>query len=144
MPRVAQVDPAVAWQMRNGEYPKTPGKVWSREEVRRFFGVKSGSAVSNAVERYERRRHAVSPDPWQAYLPWQVRPELKDEYIYRMLVLELKDRHGERLNEHDRSRLALFRERINQLGVVLVYDEDADTFAFRRRRPDDDDLWAAA
>lgn len=124
--------------------------VYTWSEIAKRLGYNSYRAALMAAQRFERRiRDTNRHDPWQAQLPWRVSTDQKNGYIYRMLVLHLKDQAGQRLNEEDAGRLELFRSELAKtyadapLGEVVVYDEDMERWGKRPRLASDTDLFVA-
>lgn len=120
---------------RAGHGPKEIADILRDED----YIVVTPDAISNW-----RRRAGLPPlrETYPELLPWAVAPEHQNLYVPRMLRLEARTRKGEALPEREATRLAAWKQRLEEEDAVVHYDRETDQgwWLVPRRAGIDEDL----
>lgn len=106
-------------------------KGMSGSAIARELGV-SATAVNKRLQRLREK----DQDRAAFLLPWAVRSEHADGYVYRAVLAYGHRMRGEALNQRQRTELAELEAFLHQHDAVVTYDYNQG-FMIRNRRPGD-------
>jgi hypothetical protein len=110
---------------------------WMVEEYRRKYGIETSPAMWGNFRRRRGIDRRLTRDV--NLIPWAIKPEHRWAYPVMMLRAEGRLREGKELPAPEASRLATWKQMLEEEDAVVHYDPDTeDGFHYIHRQPGED------